>query len=932
MPGTLRWLEGTPIHEFGTTFGIPWLQGQHQPLKTRFNCFGKEDVEVPIQSWVTAYWPDGTVKWTGHAIFSTGTPDENYEVRATTSVDSDHSSDDRADGRAQNSKVAEISVSEDPAQNVITVNTGKIVACFSTRGNFPIRCITSVNGKVTGRNGRLVLLSQPAPSDEPTEVSRKRENFEGRVEEAIVEQCGPIRAVVALKGRHHSTDEGGHKPWLPFTLRLYLYAGSACIRMMHTIIYDGDMETDFIRGIGVRFDIPLQADPLYNRHIRISGVDGGVLSEAVQGVTGLRRDPGLSVRQAQTFGKPTPPIEEWDTTVSSRLHWVPSWNDYSLTQLSPDGFNVRKRAKAGCSWVNIPGGTRSDGLVYLGGATGGGLAVGLRDFWERCPTGVDIRDAASDQGALTIWLYSPCAPALDLRQYHDGLGQDTYDQQLDALNITYEDWEPSLGTPYGIAKTSELYLMSLDETPDQKTFSELSQFIRRPPVLLLDSETIHQTKAFGDTWCPQYRIIPSPVTKSIQEHLAFLFDFHKSQISQRRWYGFWDHGDIMHAYDEDRHTWRYDIGGYAWDNSELSPDLWLWLYFLQTGRADVYRMAEALTRHTGEVDVYHLGPYKGLGTRHGVQHWSDSCKQARISNALYRKYFYYLSGGDERVGELLQEVLDTEQAILTLDPYRKVRKDKATYQPDATALSISLGTDWSALAAAWLIEFERRGPRWEEAKKKLLASIKGIGNLTNGFVTGTASYNLATGEISPPAQDPDNKGVVQISHLSAMFGLFEVCAEIVDTFYREVTGGFERAWLEYCVYFNGTNREQIERFGVGFGKLQLRQGHSRLTAYAAHRLRDHVLAKRAWEQFHLKGGYGPEDGYGPDTNWKSRAVSTENAMVPVTEATWVSTNISSLYGIGAIQNLALIGDYYEEHRESGSGKAALDTKGVVEEV
>ena len=27
--------------------------------------------------------------------------------------------------------------------------------------------------------------------------------------------------------------------------------------------------------------------------------------------------------------------------------------------------------------------------------------------------------------------------------------------------------------------------------------------------------------------------------------------------------------DVMHAYDPVRHTWRYDIGGFAWDNTEL---------------------------------------------------------------------------------------------------------------------------------------------------------------------------------------------------------------------------------------------------------------------------------------------------------------------------------------------------------------------------
>jgi hypothetical protein len=55
---------------------------------------------------------------------------------------------------------------------------------------------------------------------------------------------------------------------------------------------------------------------------------------------------------------------------------------------------------------------------------------------------------------------------MDLRQYHDGMDQDIYDDQLDALKITYEDWEPELGTSYGIARTNEIQIFSCEKTPD----------------------------------------------------------------------------------------------------------------------------------------------------------------------------------------------------------------------------------------------------------------------------------------------------------------------------------------------------------------------------------------------------------------------------------------------------------------------------------
>ena len=64
-----------------------------------------------------------------------------------------------------------------------------------------------------------------------------------------------------------------------------------------------------------------------------------------------------------------------------------------------------------------------------------------------------------------MWLWSPEAQPMDLRFYHDGMGQDTYPEQLEGLNITYEDYEPGFGTPYGIARTSELLFWAHESTP-----------------------------------------------------------------------------------------------------------------------------------------------------------------------------------------------------------------------------------------------------------------------------------------------------------------------------------------------------------------------------------------------------------------------------------------------------------------------------------
>ncbi|KAI0868207.1 hypothetical protein GGS24DRAFT_223969 [Hypoxylon argillaceum] len=887
----VKWLEGKPALNLGTTFGVPWPQGKHAGDQVSFSATTDGGEAVALQSWITSYWADGSIKWTGHAVPGSETIPDGYKVTVS-------------QGTTRRIKQRAIKVND--AQDGITVDTGKIKASFPKSGNVLIDSLSTSSGKVVGKNGKLVLQSQSGVADTgDSSVNREIDyfQFESKINTTTVDEDSSVRTLVTVRGDHRIGSEGAastHAPWIPFTIRFYLYAESDTIKIVHTLLFDGEADKDFITGIGLRFDIPLAGEELYDRHIRIAGVDGGLLNEAVQGITGLRRDPGVAVRTAQFEGQKTPDVSTWATTVSSRLQWIPAWNDYTLTQLSADGFTLKKRTKAGQGWVKIPGGTRAPGLAYLGGATAGGLAVGLRNFWKRYPTSIDISNAATDSGQITLWLYSPAGEPMDLRQFHDGLGEDTYAKQLDALEITYEDYEDGYNTPHGIGRTNEIYIRPFESTPSSDDLAAFTEFINEPPVLVPAPEYIKQTEAIGTYWDVPNNTA-TQAAQTIETHLDFLNKFYQGQIEQRKWYGFWDHGDFMHTYDTDRHTWRYDIGGYAWDNSELSPDLFFWNYFLRTGRADVYRFAEAHVRHTSEVDVYHLGAYSGFGTRHGVQHWGDSAKQIRVSTPIYRQIFYFVSGGDERVGELLHALMDADKTFLTVDPRRKIRDDNGTYVPDPAAIDLDLGIDFSGLAAIWLIEWERRGPRWAEAKAKLNATMHGIAALKNGFVTGLGLYNIETGDVRPPATDPENEGVVLVSHLSASFGLPEIVAQITRYMGADLPKAFDQAWLDYCYYYGAGAAEQTARYGVSFGTLNLRQGHSRLTAYAARRLGNATLAARAWNE------YFNTDGFAPSAPWASVPLTGSQVLAPVDEAAWISTNDVALYGLAGIENLAQVG-------------------------
>ena len=741
----------------------------------------------------------------------------------------------------------------------------------------------AVSGAVAGAwsGDRQVMgpLTLVASVDDAPERGR-RVALTGRIETVTIEQKGPVRAVVKIDGMH----EGEGRRMLPFTLRLYAYAGGDHLRIVHSFIFDGDPAKDFVSSLGLAAAVPMAGEP-HDRHVRLATTPGHLFSEAVRPLTGLRRDPGDAVRAAQIAGRAVP-MEAMADSVRPLLDRIPTWSDFSLRQHSADGFALVKRTEPGHAWIDATAGTRALGLGYVGSPQGG-IALAARYFWQRHPTQIDIRDAASDQARLGLWLWSPDAPPMDMRPYRGVLGMEGYDAQNEGLAITYEDYEPGWDSATGTARTSELTLWACAATPDADRLAAMAQANAVPPQLMVEPRRIHAANVFGPWSLPERS---TPMKARIEDQIRNLAAFYEAEVDRRRWYGFWNHGDVMHTYDADRHQWRYDIGGFAWDNSELSPDLWLWLSVLRTGDAGLFRFAEAMTRHTGEVDVYHLGRFKGLGTRHGVQHWSDSSKQPRISNAIYRRIYYYLTA-DERVGDLMRDLILSDRTLAHVEIGRKVPGAARKPLP-AGVIDMTFGTTWCAVASSWLAEWERTGDRtWRD---RLLAGMTSIGGLKYGWLVGSAPFDLSTGRFLGAGDS------IAVSHLNAVFGALELNAELLDLLDVPT---YRAAWLDYCRWFNAPRAQWEAAFPFPWKGRNLREGHSRLTAYLAHETQDAAMARRAWEEF-----FSGEAGLGLSTGDPRVAHDGPRYLGPTVEWPNVSTNAAAQWGLAAIENLALIPD------------------------
>jgi hypothetical protein len=659
-----------------------------------------------MQTWPLAYWPDGSVEWSGQAIAAA--PDLTGPLQLSVGPST--------------APATAIRTSVGPAE--IDVDTGAVSARIARSGPNLVTSL-SVGGKVVAENGRLIAQLEDR-SQYATRRILAEDDFVSRVDSAVLEQAGPVRAVVKITGFHQSPTSG--RAWLPFTVRLTFYAGSSAIRLVHSFVFDGDEKTDFIKGLGLAFTVPFREE-LQNRHIRFVGDGEGVWDQPVRMLPGYRPQAGRGIAgryEDQLGGRRVPDLAQWDARSREAILSVPVWSDARLTQLNPDGFGIYKRtASADVSWLHVVDGRRSRGLAVLGDVSGG-LAVGVKDFWQKYPASIEITGGASPAGEIRIWLWSPDGDAMDLRRY---------DTIPHGLSINYEDWKPGWGTAHGIGHSTDITLWAFGSVPDNGQLVAMAREADAPPMLVCTPAYYHSQHALGRWSLPDRS---SPAAAWVEDQVSGLVNFYESQVDQRSWYGFWDFGDIMHNYDFGRHQWRYDVGGWAWANTELMPDMLLWTTFLRTGRPDIFRMAEAMTRQTSETEVYHLGPFAPLGSRHNVQHWGDGAKQPRISHSGLKRFYYFLTA-DGRVGDLMHEQLDADLTygrlaqyngshyVPTADGGARLQNPRSLPAPTPAELvvaaattpprqrTVRLGLEWMCYAINWSTESERGGdPKWRQ--------------------------------------------------------------------------------------------------------------------------------------------------------------------------------------------------------------------------
>ncbi len=884
-------------------FGCIWKKGELPKEKTSeidYYCKNDKGEDVTIQSRITAFWPDGSIKWTAHCADAS---DLGKEVEVYT-------------GEKKKAPASLLKETEDSYE--IHYDGMEVIIRKDSDELFEV--IKSDRGEALAHGKPVLKLEEPQAGDNCTTYTVR--DYAGKISKIEIEENGEIQTVVRYEGTHicNSPDRIGSEK-IPFIIRAFYEASTKTIKIQHTFLYDGDENRDFLKGIGISFESPLSG-PVYNRHVKIAG-DHGVFHEVSAQLSAWRPRVPEALYETQIKGTAvTAEIlancgdTEIESHVSEIIENCPHWDTWSIAQDSAQHFCIRKKLSyEDVCYIDALHGSRSRG-GFAFGSEKGSVMIGIRDFWEKYPGGISVSGLSGNIARAQIWFYTPEAVSFDFRHYaHRGYNQ-----------VCYEGYDYKGADPDGIAVSSECAIALRGEMiPEDETLIDFADNVNHPPVYIADPEYYHDMRAFGYWSLPKE---DTEMEKWLEDQLESAFSFYQKEVDQRNWYGLFNYGDFMHTYDRLRHQWKYDVGGYAWDNTELVPTLWLWNYFLRTGRADVFRLAEKLSRHASEVDVYHFGKYKGLGSRHNVRHWGCPCKEARIAMAAHHRVFYYLTG-DRRLEDIFEELKDNENSFLNKDPLGDFYEKENMKHPSHARS----GPDWSSLVSNWMTQWERKcDTRYRE---KIVTGIMDIEK---------APLRLASG---PDFEfDPADVHLYYIgerttggTHLQVCMGAPTVWMETADLLEMPV---FNQMLVELGRFALLPRKEQIEECNnlIKEREYTFPFMFSGLGAYAAgniikgncsgvelgkgvlekdHEKEGHRCAKRTWQAL-LASLIGENNAEG----FLEKKIPDAGNLSELTEIPWISTNFTAQWCLNVIIALEFIRSDLPDNLE--------DAEKLVEEI
>lgn len=439
------------------------------------------------------------------------------------------------------------------------------------------------------------------------------------VEQTFIERgSGPLHAVLRVEGVYRFAREDN--PPAPFVTRIHAWADRPWIRVLHTFVYTGvpdqhvpepgeyahiatqkdsivhydeddpgwAIPNDRIASAGLALDLALDGP----RRVRTGLVDGPWWSGEARVAAGAV-DASRVVSLVQTGPKPDriPPVPT--SGPDERLAGF-------AARLSGAGAAPREAERAE-GWFDVSDERR-------------GVAVGMRHFLEAYPK--ELRYDPKD-GLSSALVWSDAAGPASFARFSSEREREG----------AIENWAQ------GLAWTSELVWFFHGPQTDDAEIRRVMGYVLEPPVAHAAPEWYSASGVWGHFAGRDGRL------PELQRALDHKVDWVLFNQAWEPWYGVFDYGDVMV---------NFDGGDWSqWGHNEPAQDLILWLHFLRTGDARVFDAAQAMSRHTMDVDNTHWpddpdyegdsnypldywktldeppgSKYRGIGRRHSRQHWT----------------------------------------------------------------------------------------------------------------------------------------------------------------------------------------------------------------------------------------------------------------------------------------------------------------------
>jgi len=471
------------------------------------------------------------------------------------------------------------------------------------------------------------------------EGRRYQSNQSRELPKIQVEDAGPLRASVCIRGRHASADG---QSFCPYVLRIHAYAGRSDLRVYHTFVFTGDADRHEFTEVGMNFPVDLGGD------VKIA------------------------------FGG------------SAGAHEITAGKTALFLQTSDLEYMVSRDGEA------FARGDKNSGWASLSGR-GGSVIVALRDLWQEYPKGIELtagrmdlqfwpkaygerlvfrtpwdeeaiffNRTRSEEQVKKLLAARPTAP-LNLKSFaifnEDDLiwVEEMLRKYAPERTASYNDTGTFDG--YGAAKTHEFVLRLSPRAAPAEACEAFGRCVQEPVVAPADPAHTCATGALRHAY---HR--GDPMFQDVDAGLDALVEtviLEPRRLCRR--YGMWTWGSLMCSHASGvTYVYRYHknngtpmiaskyIGPY---NNESNDQVWnVWFNFVRTANREHFLLAESVSEQMADVAICHTGGARGLMHYHNAHHWSGGHSPSHTLIGGIMLHYYFT--GNRRMLEIAREVAD----------------------------------------------------------------------------------------------------------------------------------------------------------------------------------------------------------------------------------------------------------------------------------